>query len=260
VTQTPRDAAAEGPANRVRRTAVVTGAASGLGQVMAEHLAATGHDVAVCDLVPCPDTVEMVRAHGRRVVSAIADVSSPADVSAFARSVHAELGPVGVLVNNVGISPYRPFLEIGLEEWRTVMRVNLDSLFLVTQAFLPDMITDGAGRVVCLTSSVLWDPQSTQMSHYSTSKGGVWAFARSLAGEFGRHGITVNALAPGLVQTPSLRERVPPERWADVAERQAVQRTLVPDDVLAALDFLVSDAAAAVTGTTVPVNGGRVWL
>jgi 3-oxoacyl-[acyl-carrier protein] reductase len=75
-----------------------------------------------------------------------------------------------------------------------------------------------------------------------------------------RHGVTVNALAPGLVQTPLLRERVSAERWADVAARQAVHRTLVPDDLLAALDFLVSDGAGGVTGTTVAVNGGRVWL
>jgi 2-hydroxycyclohexanecarboxyl-CoA dehydrogenase len=247
-------------AAQVRRTAVVTGAASGLGQAMAERLAATGHDVAVCDLVPCTETVDRIRAQGRRAAQAVADVSSPEQVAAFAERTHAELGPVGVLVNNVGISPYRPFLEIELDEWRSVMRVNLDSLLLVTQAFLPDMVDAGAGRIVCLTSSVVWDPQSTHMTHYATSKGGVWAFARSLAGEFGPHGVTVNALAPGLVQTPVLRERVPEQRWEDVAARQAVRRTLVPEDLLAALDFLVSDAAGGVTGTTVPVNGGRVWL
>lgn len=239
---------------------MVTGAASGLGQVMAEHLAATGHDVAVCDLTDCAETVERIRLHGRRAAAALADVSSPQDVGAFADIVHAKLGPVGVLVNNVGISPYRPFLELGLEEWRLVMQVNLDSLLVVTQAFLPDMVAAKAGRVVSMTSSVVWDPSSTAMTHYATSKAGVWGFTRSLAGEMGRHGITVNCLAPGLVRTDALRERVPADRWAEVAKRQAVPHTLQPDDLLAALDFLVADNAAAVTGTTVPVNGGRVWL
>ena len=244
----------------VRRTAVVTGAASGLGQVMAEHLARTGHDVAVCDVQPCDDTVERIRAAGRTGVGAKADVSDPDDVADFAREVEAALGPVGVLVNNVGISPYRGFLEISLEEWRRVMQVNLDGLLLVTQAFLPGMIAAGAGRVVCMSSSVVWDPASTEMTHYATSKGGVWAFARSLAGEVGRHGVTVNCLAPGLVRTEALAERVPEQRWAATAARQAVPRTLVPDDLLAALDLLVSDGAGAVTGTVLPVNGGRVWL
>lgn len=244
----------------VRRTAVVTGAASGLGQAIAEHLAATGHDVAVCDIIDCTETVDRVRKHGRRALARIADVSVPADVTRFAEAVHSELGPVGVLLNNVGISPYRDFLDISLEEWQKVMRVNLDSLLLVTQAFLPDMIEAGAGRVICMTSSVVWDPASTQMVHYATSKGGVWAFTRALAGEVGRHGVTVNCIAPGLIRTPALAERVPPERWERTTQRQAVPRTLVPDDLLASVDFLVSDAAAAVTGTTVPVNGGRVYL
>lgn len=244
----------------VRRTAVVTGAASGLGQVFAEHLAATGHDVAVCDLVDCTETVERIRAHGRRAVAEIADVSVPEDVTRFADAVHAELGPIGVLINNVGISPYNRFLDITLEEWRTVMRVNLDSLLLVTQAFLPDMIDAGAGRIICMTSSVVWDPKTIAMSHYTASKGGVWAFARALAGEVGEHGVTVNCIAPGLIRTPLLAERIPPEQWEEDRQRQLVPRTLVPEDLLAALDFLVSDAASAVTGVTVPVNGGRVFL
>lgn len=244
----------------MRRTAVVTGAAAGLGRILAEHLAETGHDVAVCDLDPCDDTLARIRTGGRQGLATRGDVADPADVAAFARQVHETLGPVGVLVNNVGISPYRPFLDISLDEWRRVLQVNLDSLLLVTQAFLPGMIAAGAGRIVCLTSSVVWDPASVEMTHYATSKGGVWAFARSLAGEVGRHGVTVNCLAPGLVETDVLRERLPAERWASTVQRQAVPRRLQPDDLLPALDFLVSDAAGGVTGTTVPVNGGRVWL
>ncbi|MGH8962990.1 MAG: SDR family NAD(P)-dependent oxidoreductase [Jatrophihabitantaceae bacterium] len=240
--------------------AVVTGAATGLGRSFAARLAGLGHAVAVCDLLDCGDTVDAIRGSGGTAFGARADASDPGDVSTFAEQVHDELGPVGVLVNNVGISPYAAFSDITLEQWRSVMTVNLDSLFLMTRAFLPDMIAAGGGRIVNLTSSVGWDPQSTQMVHYATSKLGVVGFTRSLAGEVGGHGVTVNCIAPGLVATPALLQRVPSERWADLRERQSVKRTLEPSDLLAALEFLVSPGAQLVTGTVVPVNGGRVWL
>ena len=242
------------------RTAVVTGAASGLGQAFATRLARLGYAVAVCDLADCAQTLDLIREHDRPAVGLRADASRPVDVARFAERVHDELGPVSVLVNNVGISPYAPFEEITLDEWRRVMSVNLDSLFLVTRAFLPDLVAAGSGRVVNLSSSVGWDPQSTEMVHYATSKLGVVGFTRSLAGELGPHGVTVNCIAPGLIATPALRERVPEQRWADVRERQAIRRTLAPDDLLAALEYLVSPGASAVTGLVLPVNGGRVWL
>lgn len=241
-------------------TAVVTGAATGLGREFAVHLAELGYGVALCDLLDCADTVSEIRDKGGTTVAARADASGEDDVRAFAEQVHREVGPVGVLINNVGISPYAGFADITLEQWRRVMRVNLDSLLLMTQAFLPDMIAAGAGRVVNMTSSVGWDAQSTEMVHYATSKLGVVGFTRSLAGEVGRHGVTVNCIAPGLVATTALRERVPPERWDDVRERQSVNRTLEPSDLLAALDYLLSAGAQMVTGTVLPVNGGRVWI
>lgn len=248
------------PREAARPTAVVTGAASGLGRSFAVHLAGLGYSLAVCDLLDCDSTVSEIRRSGGTAFGARADASDAEDVAGFAGQVHHELGPVSVLVNNVGISPYAPFADITLEQWRRVMSVNLDSLFLMTRAFLPDMIAAGAGRVVNLTSSVGWDPQSTEMVHYATSKLGVVGFTRSLAGEMGQHGVTVNCIAPGLVATPALRDRVVPQRWAALRERQAVKRTLEPADLLAALEYLVSPGAQMVTGTVVPVNGGRVWL
>ncbi len=240
--------------------AVVTGAATGLGRSFAVRLAELGHAVGVCDLLDCADTVSAIRRTGGTAFGARADVSDPADVTAFAGKVHDELGPVGVLVNNVGISPYAAFTDITFEQWRTVMSVNLDSLFLMTRAFLDDMIAAGRGRVVNMSSAIGWDPHSTEMVHYATSKLGVVGFTRSLAGEIGRYGVTVNCIAPGLVATPALRERVPAQRWVELRERQSVHRTLEPSDLLAALDYLVSPGAEMVTGTVLPVNGGRVWL
>ncbi|MFZ0041172.1 MAG: SDR family NAD(P)-dependent oxidoreductase, partial [Solirubrobacteraceae bacterium] len=113
------------------RVAVVTGAASGLGAAFAVRLAELGYDIAVCDLETCEETVTTVQGLGRRALGFAADASSQPDVDRFARAVHEQLGSARVLVNNVGISPYTPFDQVTLEDWRRVMAVNLDSLFLV---------------------------------------------------------------------------------------------------------------------------------
>lgn len=241
-------------------TAVVTGGAAGLGAAFARRLAELGHDVAVCDLEAPDATVAAVRALGRRAYGHAGDVSRPDDVEAFAAGAREALGPVGVLVNNVGISPYTPFAELSLDEWRRVMAVNLDSLFLVTRAFLGDMREAGWGRVVNLTSSLAWDAQGRDVVPYATSKMGVLGFTRALAGEVGADGVTVNAICPGIVRTPVLDERLPAERWDVYRERQAIKRIAEPEDLLAALTMLVSEEAGQITGVNLPVNGGRVWL
>lgn len=241
------------------KVAVVTGAGSGLGAVYAQRLAELGHDVAVCDLADPGETVAALRTTGRRALGMAADASQPEDVTRFADAVREELGPVEILVNNVGISPFTPFEEIALEEWRRVMTVNLDSCFLCTRAFLGDMKAAGWGRIVNVTSLMAWDALSRDVVHYVTSKLGVLGFTRSLASEVGVHGITVNAICPGIIRTPVLDERLAPERWERYLERQAIKQIAEPEDLLGALTMLVSEESGFITAVNVPVHGGRVW-
>ncbi len=241
------------------KVAVVTGAGSGLGAAFALHLAKLGFELGICDLEPPTATAEAIRGLGRRVSACEADVSAPADVARFAQDVRSGLGPVSVVVNNVGISPYVPFAELELEQWKRVMAVNLDSIYLVTRAFLEDMRTARWGRVVNITSALAWDPQGSEVVAYATSKLGVLGFTRALASELGADGITVNAICPGVVRTPLLDERIPSERWDAYLDRQAVKRIAEPEDLMAALGLLVSEDAGMITAVNLPVHGGRVW-
>lgn len=253
---------ARGPRGRARpsgKVAVVTGAATGLGATYATRLAELGHDVAVCDLESPAETVAAIEAAGRRAFGARADASDPDDVATFAESVRGKLGPVEILINNVGISPFTPFEEITLDEWRRVMAVNLDSPFLMTKAFLDDMKAARWGRIVNITSLMAWDAQSKDVVHYITSKSGVLGFTRSLASEVGVHGITVNAICPGIIRTPLLDERLPAERWERYLDRQAIKQIAEPQDLLAALAMLVSPESGFITAVNVPVHGGRIW-
>jgi NAD(P)-dependent dehydrogenase (short-subunit alcohol dehydrogenase family) len=179
-------------------------------------------------------------------------------VSRFAAGVEAELGPAAVLVNNAGYAPFARFEEISLSEWRRTIDVNLDGLFLMTRAFLPAMREAGWGRIVNVSSAVCWDAERREVVHYAASKLGVVGFTRALAGEVGVDGVTVNCICPGIIRTPLLEERIPAEQWTRYLERQAVKRDGVPADLLAALTMLVSEESGFVTGTVLPVHGGRV--
>ncbi len=242
-----------------RRVAVVTGGAGGIGQAYARRLAADGHAVVVADLADADETERLVREDGGQIVSRRCDVSSADSVRALAEDALERHGHVDVLVHNAGIYPIAPFEQTDWETWRRVMDVNLDSLFHLTKAFLPGMREAGWGRIVVMASTTFHDG-TPGLAAYTASKGGVIGFVRSLAAEVGEHGVTVNAIAPGIVRTPGTLAGPQQELgiFDMLRQSQAIKRTQLPEDLVGALSFVASDDAAFMTGQTLVVDGGWV--
>jgi NAD(P)-dependent dehydrogenase (short-subunit alcohol dehydrogenase family) len=240
------------------KVAVVTGAATGIGQAFVRGLASRGAHVIIADVAPGDETLAAVRAAApdRQAVYVRTDVSDPEQVGAL-RAAADDLGGADILVHNAGIYPFTPFDEMTFEEWRRVMSVNLDALFHLTKAFLPSMREQGWGRIVAMSSNTVQLGVS-EVAHYVASKAGAIGFVRSLSKEVGRDGITVNAIAPSLTRTTgTLSGRQQELGLFDLAvEAQAIKRVEEPDDLVGALCFLTSDDAAFVTGQTLLVDGG----
>lgn len=247
------------------KVAVITGAASGLGQAFAKRLAEDGVDIAAVDLGDASATVKAVQAAGRKAAAFKCDVSSPDAVTAMAADVRKVFQRIDIVVNCAGIFPQIPLEKVTYAEWRRIIGTNLDGTFLVSMAFVPDMKARGWGRIVNLSSSTVGSVV-TGFVPYVTSKLGIVGFTRALATELGPFGITVNAIQPGLTMTPGASSRPPragfatmDEEFADVANRfQAIKRVETPDDLTGAASFLTSDDAAFITGQTLNVDGGRV--
>jgi NAD(P)-dependent dehydrogenase (short-subunit alcohol dehydrogenase family) len=241
------------------RTAVVTGGAASIGQAFARRLAQDGHRVAIADLAAADETVAMANDAGSEALAARCDVSSGESVRAFAGAVAERFGHCDILVASAGIYPIAPLADTTWEQWRRVMSINLDSLFHLTQAFLPGMRERGWGRIIAVASNLFYTGMA-DMVPYVTSKGGVVGFVRALAGEVGEDGVTVNAIAPSLVRTQGTLAGPHTEMglFEIVRGQQAIKRTQVPDDLTGTVSFLASDDAAFITGQTFPVDGGSV--
>ncbi|ONH28646.1 SDR family NAD(P)-dependent oxidoreductase [Pseudofrankia asymbiotica] len=249
--------------NQAGKVAIVTGGASGIGRACALCLAEDGAAVAVLDLneADAKAVADEIQAAGGAALAVAADV---ADVDSVARAVaaaQARFGPVTILVNSAGKTGSKRFMDITLEQWTSVLTVNLTGTFLCCQAVVPDMTAAGWGRIVNISSS---SAQSGQpfMTHYVASKGGVIAFTKALALELGPSGITVNTIPPGFVDTPMLRRDEARGRWGsntadDLVAATPVRRMGRPEDIAAACSFLASDEAGYITGQIFGVNGGR---
>jgi len=244
------------------RTAVVTGAAQGIGAAIAQRLAADGNKIAVVDLSAeaAQGTVDAIAAAGGTALAVGADVSDAAAVdAAFARIVD-ELGAPTILVNNAGIIRDNLLFKMTVDEWDLVMAVHLRGAFLMTKAAQKHMIEAGFGRIINLSSISAYGNRG--QANYSAAKAGVHGFTKTLALELGRFGVTANAIGPGFVETPmtaATAERigVPFDQFIEaIAKETPVGRVGQPDDIAHAVSFFASEGAGYVTGQVLNVSGG----
>ena len=242
------------------RTALVTGAANGIGKAIAMRLARNGMSVGVLDidLAASEKVVKEIEAQGGKAVALQASVADRPQVQAAVDKLRQTFGPVTVVVNNAGISIFVPFEQLTDEEWDQMLAINLKGAFIVTQICLPDMKEAGWGRVVMISSSSAQTGAET-LAHYSASKGGMVALTRSLSKELGPHGITVNTIPPGSVmQTVMSEANLDKANIEALAKTIPVRRTGVPEDIATAAAWLAGEDTGYITGQIIGVNGGRV--
>ena len=224
------------------RVAVITGGAGAIGAAIAAQLAAAGHTVVSLDQAGDPPV----------------DLACEHQVRAAADGVLRSQGRCDVLVHAAAAFDRADLASMELPIWRRVQAVNVEAALLLAQAFVPGMAARRFGRVIFVVSDTVWSPPAADMLPYVTSKGALIALARTLAVGHGADGIAVTCVAPGLTDTPAARRGQPAALFEDVRSRQALPRTLVPGDVAATVAFLASDAAAALTGQTLCVDGGLI--
>ncbi len=239
------------------RVALVTGGSRGIGRAVAQLLATQGHRVAVnytANEVAADAAVKAIAAAGGSAIAVQADVGDPDSVTAMFAMIGERLGSVEILVNNAGITRDALVLRMGVEAWDEVIETNLRSVYLVSKAALRGMLRARWGRIVSI-SSVSGIAGNPGQANYAASKAGIIGFTKSVAREVGSRGITVNAVAPGFIET-DMTDALGDEITTAARERIALGRLGQPEEVAAAVGYLASDDASYVTGHTLVVDGG----
>jgi len=240
------------------KVAIVTGGAQGIGRAIAETLAGAGADVAVVDVEVnrAHDTVAAVIALGRRALAVKANVAEWTDVKAMADQVAMELGRVDILINNAGITRDGLLLRMKEEDWNLVLDVNLKGTFHCTKAVLPALMKQRGGAIVNI-ASVVGVMGNAGQANYAASKAAVIGFTKTVAREYASRGVRVNAVAPGFIDTAMTHGLAADARDA-LLKQIPLGRLGTPGDVAEAVRFLVSSAAAYITGHVLHVNGGML--
>ena len=242
------------------RVAIVTAAAgSGIGQAIARRFAEEGAHVVITDAHARrvqEVAAVMSRDYGREFTGLEVDVTNVDQVRGMVQTALNRYGQVDILVNDAGINRLEPVWEMSEETWNLIIGVNLTGAFHCTRAVLPHMIERKQGAIVNLSSIVGWAGSDEGEAHYCAAKAGVAAFTRAVAAEVGRHGVRINAIAPGLIYNPFLDRIYPPEFFQQMAARTPLGRVGEPADIANLATFLVSDQSSYITGEVICISGG----
>ena len=242
------------------KVVIVTGGGLGIGRAYSLGLAAEGARVVVADIADPAPTVKEIEARGGQALGVACDVSREDDTQDMATKTLDRFGRIDVLVNNAaiyGTLKRRPLMEIPVEEWDRVMAVNLRGLFLCARAVFPSMKAQGKGKIINIASSTFFKGVPNYI-HYTTSKGGVVGFTRSLARELGDSGIRVNAIAPGFTLSGENEKNISDDQKSANVRMRMLKRAQVPEDLVGTVVFLASDESDFVTGQTIAVDGGAI--
>jgi NAD(P)-dependent dehydrogenase (short-subunit alcohol dehydrogenase family) len=241
------------------KAAIVTGASSGIGRHAARVLAAAGAKVAIAArrLDALVDLEKQIRASDGRALPLALDVTDAASVADCVKAAETELGPIAILVNNAGIADTKAALEVAEGDWDRVVDTNLKGAWLMAQAVAEHMTRLGHGGAIVNMASVLGLAAAAQIPAYCASKGGLVNLTRALAVEWARHGIRVNALAPGYIETEINRDFLASDAGQGLMKRVPLRRFGTPADLDGALLLLASDAGRYITGSILTVDGGQ---
>jgi len=242
------------------RTCVVTGSSRGIGRQIAFALARAGASVVVnyrSSEELAEAVVETIETSPGDAIAVQADIAEPDEIEAMVETVHDELGPVDVLVNNAGITIDRTFEEMSYEDWTTVIDVNLTGTYNCTKAFYEDIKAADEGRLINI-SSVVGQQGNYGQANYATSKGGLIAFTRTIALELARHDSTANCVAPGFTETDML-DKVPDRVRERIKAKIPLDRFAEPEDVTGMVRFLATEESNYMTGQVLGINGGMAW-
>ena len=242
------------------RVAIVTGAAQGIGRAIAERLAQVGADIAVADLDPgrCQETVCAVEKLGRKALNIKVNVAAASDAKAMVEQVLKAWGKIDILVNNAGITRDGLLLRMKEDDWNLVLQVNLNGTFNCTKAVLQSMTKQRYGRIVNIASIVGLTGNAGQ-ANYSASKAAVIGFTKTVGREYASRNVTVNAVAPGFIDT-AMTHGLPADVKEMLQKQIPLGRLGTPEDIAAAVRFLVSEDAAYITGHVLHVNGGMLMV